>query len=148
MGLFNNYNKEGKGIGKDEGEAPFLIRYIKIFTGRFWQLVLINLLYLFACLPIITIGPATAGFNYVIRNYSQRKPVEILNDFMQKCKENFKQGLIVSIIDAVILYLVLFALYIWVYTDMSVPDWLRPIAIFFAFFVLYVFCLLYTSRCV
>ena len=139
MGLFNNYQKEGKGVSKDAPESPFPIRYLKVLTSRFWQLVVLNLLYLFACLPIITIGPATAGFNYVLRNYSQKKPVEILNDFMQKCKENFKQGLIISLIDAVILYFVLYALYIWVYMDMSVPDWLRPIAIFFAFFVLYVF---------
>ena len=84
MGLFGNYNKEGKGVSINEEKKSFPVRYIKVFTSRFWQLVVLNLMYVFACLPIITIGPATAGFTYVLRNYSEGKPVYLFSDFMEK----------------------------------------------------------------
>lgn len=147
MGLFGNYNKEGKGVAKDEGKKPFLVRYFKVFTGRFWQLVVLNVMYVFACLPIVTIGPATAGFTYVLRNYSQGKPVYLFSDFMEKAKENFKQGLIVFFLDAVLLAMMVFAYFSW--SDASfwmigenaslIPDWIRPAALVFVFILLYIF---------
>jgi uncharacterized membrane protein YesL len=56
--------------------------------------VLLNVLYLLACVPIITIGPATAAMNYVCRNFSQGKPVSFFTDFIEKCKEYFKKGVL------------------------------------------------------
>ncbi len=147
MGLFGNYNKEGKGVSKNEEKKSFPVRYIKVFTSRFWQLVVLNLMYVFACLPIITIGPATAGFTYVLRNYSEGKPVYLFSDFMEKCKENFKQGLFVFLLDAVLIFMMVFAYFSWSTpsfwmvneTTSLIPDWLRPAALVFVFVLLYIF---------
>lgn len=139
MGLFNNYIKEGKGVKKSSVEAPLYISMVKRFSKRFWQLVLLNLLYTFACLPIITIGPATAGLNYVLRNYSQDKPTYLFSDFVEKCKENFKQGFIISIIDAILAAVLVFSAITWSDASFAVPTWLRPVALIFIFFVFYVF---------
>ena len=133
-----NFEKEGKGIGKGEKIKPVYIRFFKVFTSRFWQLVMLNLMYVFACLPIFTIGPATAGFNYVLRNYSQGKPVYILNDFMEKCKENFIQGLLVTVLDAIIGFILFISLTSWSGSELPAPSWLRPLALAFTLFVLYI----------
>ncbi|MDF2686801.1 MAG: hypothetical protein K0S55_1984, partial [Clostridia bacterium] len=136
--LSPNYDKEGKGIGKDEVKKPGYIRFFKVFTGRFWQIIMLNVIYVFACLPIFTIGPATAGLNYVLRNYSQGKPVYMLTDFMDKSKENFKQGFLVSVINAIIGFILFISITSWSGDDFPAPSWLRPLALAFCFFILYI----------
>jgi len=68
------------------------------------------------CASVFITGPATAGFTYVIRNMQRREHTWILSDFFEHFKKNFKQGIIMSIIDiavCVVLYVALmFYLYI------------------------------------
>lgn len=52
-------------------------------------------------------GPATAGFTYVIRNMQRREHTWVISDFFRYMGKNFKQGLIMSIMDIVI-YVVLY----------------------------------------
>ena len=113
MGLFKLNTKEGPGVEKDAAQSPVIVRFCRVFGTRFWQMIVLNALYVFACLPIVTIGPATAGLTYVLRNFSQGKPVEPFNDFFGKCKEHFKQGLIVFIINAVFIFAAWFAFDMW-----------------------------------
>ncbi len=67
-------------------------------------------------LSVFITGPATAGFTYVIRNMQKREHTWIISDFFEHFKRNFKQGIIMSIIDiavCVVLYVALmFYLYI------------------------------------
>ena len=87
-----NYDKEGAGVSKTEDRRPGFVRFFYVIGHRFWQIVVLNALYIFACLPIVTIGPATAGMTYVLRNYSQEKHADMFSDFVDKCKEHFKKG--------------------------------------------------------
>jgi len=138
--LFNiNYDKEGKGIGKNVEMKPGFIRFFEVFFKRFWQMAMLNVLYIFACLPIVTIGPATAGLTYVLRNYSQSKPTFMLSDFVGKAKECFKKGFVISLIDILITVVLCVSIMQWSAPDFPVASWMRSVALIFIFFVLYVF---------
>ncbi len=130
MKLFFNFNKEGKGVTKADvaAESP-IKRFFTEFLHRFWQLVLLNVIYVIACIPIITIGPATAAMNYVCRNFSQAKPVSFFTDFIEKCKEHFKQGLIVSLIQVALGALLTGSFLSWTSESFNVPTALRTAAV-------------------
>ncbi len=134
MKLFFNFNKEGKGVTKADvmAESP-IKRFFTELLHRFWQLVLLNVIYVIACIPIITIGPATAAMNYVCRNFSQAKPVSFFTDFIEKCKEHFKQGLIVSIIQVALGALLTASFLSWTSESFHVPTALRTAAVIVIF---------------
>ena len=60
----------------------------------------------FICLPIITVGPAQAGFTYVLRNFAREEHAFLWGDFKEHALSNMKQSLIVCIIDIIILIVV------------------------------------------
>lgn len=59
----------------------------------------------FLCIPLITVGPAQAGFTYILRNYSREEHAFIWWDFKDNAKSNFKQSIIISLIDFVVFIL-------------------------------------------
>lgn len=60
--------------------------------------VLINLLWLLACLPLITIYPATAAMFGVVRDWVRKKEDSLLRTFLSRFKENFKQSFVIGIV--------------------------------------------------
>lgn len=48
-------------------------------------------------------GPVTAGYTYILRNYAREEHAWIWSDFWQYTKENFKQAICVWLIDVVAL---------------------------------------------
>lgn len=101
MGFFNNYQNAGIGIPKSEREKQPFFKFWEIYFRHFWKLVLLNMIYLVCCLPIVTIGPATAGMTKVLRNISQERPVFVFHDMMESAKKNWKQALPLGIIDVI-----------------------------------------------
>lgn len=101
MGLFNNYESAGVGVPKSEREKTPFFKFWEVFFRHFWKLVFVNIIYFIACIPIITIGPATAGATKVWRNLSQERPVFVLHDMWQSAKKCWKQALPVGIIDVI-----------------------------------------------
>ena len=59
--------------------------------------------YLFMIL--LGMGPATAGITYVLRNFAREEHSWLWSDFKNSLKNNFKQSLIVFIIDIVVCFL-------------------------------------------
>ena len=57
-------------------------------------------------IPFVTFGPAQAGFTYVLRNYSREEHAFLWMDFKEQAIRNFKQSIIVSLIDMVVLFIV------------------------------------------
>lgn len=57
------------------------------------------LLSVLMCIPMITVGPAQAGFTYILRNYAREEHAFIWGDFKDTALKNFKQSMIVSIIN-------------------------------------------------
>ena len=97
LGL-GNYAKPGKGVRKDEPKKKRFFLFFELYFRKFVKLVELNLLYLLFCIPVITIGPATAAMTKITRCYTLEKPVFLFSDFWDAFKENFKQGLAVGLI--------------------------------------------------
>lgn len=97
FGLFN-YNKPGKGVRKDEPQKPRFLKFWELFIRKFWRLIQINLIYIAFCLPIVTIGPATAGLIYVLRNMANEQPVFLFSDFWDGFKNNLLQSFVYSLL--------------------------------------------------
>lgn len=74
----------------------------------------IPLMTIFICLPLITVGPAQAGMTYILRNYSREEHAFIWWDFKENARKNFKQGMIVGLINTVVTVLVLFDIYFYI----------------------------------
>lgn len=49
-------------------------------------------------------GPITAGFSYIIREHACERPCWLISDFFERTKSNFKQGMLLWIIDLVLLF--------------------------------------------
>lgn len=57
---------------------------------------------MFMCVPVLAVGPAAAGFNYCLRNFSNEDHAWVWSDFKEHAFKNFKQSSIVAIIDLVV----------------------------------------------
>ena len=57
------------------------------------------LLTLMMCVPMITVGPAQAGFTYIMRNYAREEHAFLWSDFKETALKNMKQSLIISTIN-------------------------------------------------
>ena len=136
LSLFKlNYSKEGAGVSKSAPERPGFVRFFYVIGHRFWQIVVLNVVYLFACIPIITIGPATAGLTYVLRNYSQEQHADYFSDFVEKSKEHFLKGLLASILTVIVGVIAWFAFNFYTTAEMS--STIRVIALVVILYVVY-----------
>ncbi len=98
MGLFYNYETAGPGVSKHEKKKPFF-RFWELFFNKFGTFFLINMVYFLFCIPIVTIGPATAAMTAMMRNIYLEQPQFIFHDFWILFKKNFKQSIIIGIVD-------------------------------------------------
>ena len=96
---FGDFTKEGAGISKNRAEKKRFFVFWEIFARKAGKLIGLNLLYLICCIPIFTIGPATAGMMYVLRNMANERPTFVVEDFFDAFKKNFKQGVVVGLLN-------------------------------------------------
>ena len=84
-------------------------------------------------------GVASAMYAYVTRCFSRRDPVWIMSDGWDKIKENFKQGILLSVIDLVVLVLALNAIMFYhsYYTQTQSMIWLLLCSVTAMVFVIY-----------
>lgn len=75
-------------------DSPFVS-----FMNRVADLMLLNLIYLLCCIPVITIGPATTALYYVTLKMVRNEESYIIKGFFKSFKLNFRQGLIMWLID-------------------------------------------------
>ena len=64
-------------------------------------------------LPLMLTGPFTAGLTYVIRNYSRQEHAFLVSDFFEHSKKNLKQGLAMSVLQVLVLYLFVTAFFFY-----------------------------------
>ena len=67
-------------------------RWLEVATDFF----LLNLMWLVACLPVVTIFPSTAAMFGVVRDWVRGKEGSLVNTFVTRFKENFAQSLLVG----------------------------------------------------
>ncbi len=78
-----------------------------LFTDILIKFVFLTLM---MCIPMITTGPAQAGFTYVLRNYAREEHAFIWSDFKDAAKKNMKQSIIVSSINIFATFLMLMSI--------------------------------------
>ena len=71
--------------------------------GRIGDLVILNLLFLISCLPLFTIGAASAALYTVCFQMGTEKESGIFRTYAPAFRENFKQGTVVFLILALFL---------------------------------------------
>lgn len=98
-GLFGMFDptREGPGVSKDAPQKKRFFLFFDLYFRKFSKIWLLNLVYALVCLPIITIGPATAALTYCLRNFAREEHAD-LSDFFEQFKKNFWQGLGIGII--------------------------------------------------
>jgi uncharacterized membrane protein YesL len=93
--------------------AVFLAQYLSYVAFRYFFSETYNLgdvqgwlsLSLFVLgIPVVVAGPAHAGFTYVLRRFSNREPVFLWSDFKEHSLKNFKQSMIISVINLVLFF--------------------------------------------
>ena len=121
---FGDFTKEGAGISKNRAEKKRFFVFWEIFFRKAGKLIGLNLLSLLCCLPIVTIGPATAGLMYVLRNVSNERPTFMVADFFDAFKKNFKQGFVVGVLHLLLSFIDGFGIwfyYSWATTNTESP---------------------------
>jgi uncharacterized membrane protein YesL len=69
-------------------------RWLEVATDFF----LLNLMWLVACLPVVTIFPSTAAMFGVVRDWVRGKEGSLTRTFIARFRENFGQSLLVGVI--------------------------------------------------
>ncbi|MBQ6714015.1 MAG: DUF624 domain-containing protein [Clostridia bacterium] len=101
FGLFN-YEKEGPGIDKNAPKKKTFIVFFETFFRNIWKFVTINFVYCLMSILILPKGFADAGFTHVARNTARDKHSFGLSDFFETIKKNWKQALIINIINILV----------------------------------------------
>ena len=68
------------------------------FMGKFWDMILLSIIWVLCCIPIITIGPATTAMYYATVKVIRRERGYVLREFFRSFKDNLKLGLISAFI--------------------------------------------------
>lgn len=68
------------------------------FASKLTSVVWLNILWVICCIPIVTIGPSTAAMYYVLLKLVRDEEGYIARSFFHSFKENFKQGVIMTVI--------------------------------------------------
>lgn len=95
----------------------------------------------FLCIPVITTGPSQAGFTFALRNYSRREHVFLKSDFKENIGKNFKQALIVSFIDFLVVLFVFVDIYFCIKSGLS--NFVVSLLICFFIFILVLFLMMH-----
>lgn len=102
-----------------------LVIILDIFNNKLHQRLetvtnffILNIIWVFSSLPIITIGPATAAMYGVIREWKLKQDTSVFRLFLQQFKVNFKQSFIIGIIGI----MVVIVLYIDMYFILRLPS--------------------------
>ena len=68
------------------------------FLSKVADIIILSFLWFVCCLPVFTIGPATAALYYVTLKLARKEDVQITSCFFKGFKDNFKQGVAYSFI--------------------------------------------------
>ena len=70
-------------------------------------------------LTLFTFGVSTAAMTYIHRNFIRREPVDLAEDYFLCIKRNFKQALLLGLLDLLILFLIAFDLVSYFYSNQN-----------------------------
>lgn len=88
-------------------DANVLDGRIYVALQRFSDSVLLSVVWVIACLPVVTAGPATAAMFAVVRGWEEGRDVSAVPAFARYFRENLRQGLITGLAGAAVAALLL-----------------------------------------
>jgi len=109
FGIYN-YRKTGSGIQKGAPKKKAFFLFWEIFGEKFWKFFQINMIYVLFCIPVVTFGPATAAMTQLMRKFVIGEPIFIFHEFMNAFKKNFKQSVVIGIIDVALIFILVYNL--------------------------------------
>ncbi len=68
------------------------------FIGKFWDVLVVNVLWFICCIPIFTIGASTTALYYVTLRLVRDEDGYTIRSFFRSFKENFRQATIIWLI--------------------------------------------------
>lgn len=94
------------------------------FSGmnRFGDLVFLNVIFLFTCLPIITIGPAITALYAVSLKMAEHQEGYVVRGYFKAFKDNFKQSFFVGIALIIIFAVLGYDAYVLYFSKESYSD--------------------------
>ena len=129
FGFFGS-SKVGPGVDKNRPEKKRFFLFFELYFRKFGQLIRANLMFTLCLIPALIvglagflflprpinilgitlglalIGPPVCGMTYLLRQMSLQRPVFVWHDFIDCMKKNFKQSLLFSILDSVVITII------------------------------------------
>ena len=99
--------------------TPSIVSFVQIFEQGELAMsqddiamysTMLTLFFTVSATTFIGSGPASAAMAYIMRCFAREEHSWIFSDFFKKMKENFKQGIIVAVVDLVVLFAGSFAI--------------------------------------
>ena len=100
----NELNDHG-GSTEETRRESLLNLYFDILFNASFDLIKLNLLFLLACIPLITIPAAIVGLSWVASRMVRKKEYRIWKDFWKGFSSGFGQSLFCGFLSAIIYYL-------------------------------------------
>lgn len=72
------------------------------FIAKIFDLVILNLIFIFSCVPIFTIGASISALSYVTLKMVRDEDPYIWRNFWKSFRQNFKQGTLIWILSILI----------------------------------------------
>ncbi|WP_432331947.1 DUF624 domain-containing protein [Agrobacterium rosae] len=91
------WTREGAGIDKDAPRPTGLALFFDILKREWWELVKLNLLFLIASLPLVTIPAATFAIARVSRSIVSDENSYLLRDFVEAFQRYAVRGTVVML---------------------------------------------------
>ena len=115
FGLFD-YTKEGPGVKKNEKKKKGFFSFFEVYFRNFWSYAKIGPIYWLCSILLVTNGLSKVGITSVARSIVREKHSFLFEDFLETVKKNWKQSLILGIINTVSMALLAVDLwYFWNY---------------------------------
>ena len=136
MGLFYNYNKEGPGVSKNGPKKRTFVRFFETYFRNAWKMIPVCFFY---CLLFIVPGLSAVGITGVTRSLSRDKHSFGVSDFFSTIKKNWKQALIVGVINILALGFLVFDLSFFAFSEGIKGTTVGVIGTGISLFILFVF---------
>lgn len=78
-----------------------------------------NLLLCVGLLSLFTFGISSAAMTYIQRNFVKGTPVDLAEDFFYCIKKNWKQAVVLGLVDLVVLFMIFFDMISYLYASQS-----------------------------
>jgi len=149
--LADHYFAEGPGIPKDAPKRTGLALVVETMWREGIELMKLNLLFVLACLPLVTIPAAFAAMMRVTLTMAEDRNVYLVQDFAQAFRRHFGRATLLGLGSGAVMAIPFYAAFSYAALAVTTPLYAAPlalavgVAILFAIAGLYAFALVVTS---